>query len=245
VCVLMGCGCLAQEVKASEGEFSRRNSWTIFAEYSNTSSHILMGASRQRELATVGGAYTRRIVRFGGSELGYQAEVRPVVFESDPLQIEKVMETVSEPPPVGTQTFTNTNTMATVERCRASSGVLHTPPGDIVISGTYNITCGRRWTFAQAFSPLGFKYSMRTRHPVQPFFAGTVGYMYSSRPIPVADAEAFNFVFDFGPGIEIYRSGKRSISVECRFHHFSNRDTAEENPGVDNLMYKLSYSFGR
>jgi hypothetical protein len=105
--------------------------------------------------------------------------------------------------------------------------------------------CGPQWTFAQAFSPLGFKYSTMTGHRVQPFFVGTLGYMYSSRPIPVAQAEALNFVFDFGPGVEIYERGGRSISLECRFHHFSNRDTAEENPGVDNLMYKLSYSFGR
>jgi hypothetical protein len=244
-CLVVGSVCVAQKPASGDEEFSRSNGWTIFAEYSNTSSHLLMGASRQREFAALGGAYTRRIVRFRGSQLGYQAEVRPAIFESDPLQFEKVMETVSEPPPVGTQTFTSTNAMATVERCQASSGVLQIPPGGIAISGTYNITCGRQWTFAQAFSPLGFKYSMMTRRRVQPFIVGTLGYMYSSRPIPIVNAEAFNFIFDFGPGIEIYSRGRRSISLECRFQHFSNRDTAEANPGVDNLMYKLSYSFGR
>jgi hypothetical protein len=28
-------------------------------------------------------------------------------------------------------------------------------------------------------------------------------------------------------------------------HHFSNKYTADANPGVDNINYKISYSFGR
>jgi hypothetical protein len=97
----------------------------------------------------------------------------------------------------------------------------------------------------QAFSPLGFKWAARTHHAVQPFFAGTLGYLYTSRPVPLADAEAFNFIFNFGPGIEVFRRGKRSVAVEYMFSHFSNRDTAEANPGTDNMMLKVSYSFGR
>ena len=38
------------------GAFSRRNTFTVFAEYSNDSSHILMGVSENRKLATFGGS---------------------------------------------------------------------------------------------------------------------------------------------------------------------------------------------
>lgn len=243
-CLVVGSTCVAQNAMAGNGEFSRKNGWTIFAEYSNTSSHLLMGASRQRELVTLGGAYTRRVARFRSSQLSYQAEVRPVVFESDPLQTTTTV--YSSQGPAGTTTETFVDSQAPIFPCVQGSGAFSiggpdTPP----VTATYSTVCGRQWTFAQAFAPLGFKYSLMTRHRVQPFFIGTLGYMYASRPIPVADAEAFNFVFDFGPGIEIYRSQTRSVSLECRFHHFSNRNTAEANPGVDNLMYKLSYSFGR
>ena len=81
--------------------------------------------------------------------------------------------------------------------------------------------------------------------PSAAFIVGTLGYMYSSRPIPLADAEAFNFLFNFGAGVEVFRSKKRSVSLECRYNHFSNRDTAPANPGTDNVMFKASYSFGR
>ena len=242
VCLLMSGVCVAQNVEG--GTYSRKNGWTVFTEYSNTSSHILMGASRQRELVTLGGAYTRRVVRFWGSQLNYQAEVRPVTFESDPVEITST--TYSAESGTTPVSLTLVNSEATVGVCQPGSGTSTiSPPGLPVETVTYRIVCGRQWTFAQTFSPLGFKYSLLTRRRVQPFAIGTLGYMYSSRPIPVAEAEAFNFAFDFGAGVEIYRPNRRSISLECRFHHFSNRDTAEENPGVDNLVYKLSYSFGR
>jgi hypothetical protein len=245
VCLLMGSVCVAQNSRPGDEQFSRKNGWTIFAEYSNTSSHMLMGGSRQRELVTMGGAYTRRVVRFWGSQLNYQAEIRPIVFESDPVANTTTTYTVETGnPPVS---LTLTGSEATIDVCQPSSGTspITTPPGEPAETVTYSTVCGRQWTFGQSFSPLGFKYSLLTRRRVQPFIIGTLGYMYSSRPIPVPEAEAFNFAFDFGAGVEMYQKKRRSISLECRLHHFSNRDTAESNPGVDNLMYKLSYSFGR
>jgi len=244
ICLLTGSVCIAQSTYPRAEEYSRKNGWTIFTEYSNTSSHLLMGGSRQRELVTLGGAYTRRVVRFHATQLSYQAEVRPLVFESDPVEI--MTTTYTTQASTGPVSVTGSVSEAIPQLCQPASGSsTFAPPVGPSITETYTIVCGRQWTFAQAFSPLGFKYSVMTRHRVQPFFVGTLGYMYSSRPIPVAQAEAFNFVFDFGPGVEIYHRGMRSVSLECRFHHFSNRDTAEENPGTDNLMYKLSYSFGR
>jgi hypothetical protein len=243
--VVLGCLAFAGSLFAQQPDtFSRKNTWTVFAEYSNTSSHILMGTARQRKIVDLGGAYTRRVVRFWGSDLSYHVEVRPVMFESDPLEFNNY--TVTSPGSNGPVSVSGSNVAVFAGRCVPSSGTVTIPPssgfpGD---TETFKITCGRQWTFGQAFSPLGFKYSMRTRHPVQPFVVGTLGYMYSSRPIPVSDAEALNFIFNFGAGVEVFRSKKRSVSLECRFNHFSNRDTAQANPGVDNVTFKASYSFG-
>ncbi|HSY36914.1 MAG TPA: acyloxyacyl hydrolase [Acidobacteriaceae bacterium] len=233
----------------SPDTYSRKNTFTLFAEYSPTSSHILLGDARQRILVDLGGAYTRRVVSFWGSDVGYRVELRPVQFESDPLSITKSIISVTEPPPIGSYTSTITSSAAPIGKCQPASGtIVYPPPPGATSSETisYTTTCGRQWTFGQVFTPIGFKYSMRTRHPLQPYVMGTLGYMYTSRPVPVADAESFNFVFDFGAGLELYRSGqkKRSLSIEARYHHFSNRNTAPSNPGTDNLTYILSYNFG-
>lgn len=225
--------------------YSRKNSYTVFAEYSNDSSTIVVGLARQRKLAAAGGAYTRRVVRFWGSDLGYQVELRPVVFESDPLAMVNTVETITTGSTAGS-TFTYNGTGVPL-RC-VPSVATGSVPGDPYSPGfSYVVTetCGRQWTFGQSFAPIGFKYSLRTNHPVQPFLIGTLGYMYTSRPVPTAGAEAFNFVINIGAGLEVYRSKKRSVSVEARIQHFSNRDTAAENPGTDNLIFKVSYGFGK
>jgi hypothetical protein len=242
---LSGTSALAAQDAPQPDAFSRKNTFTLFAEYSPTSSHMLLGAARQRILADFGGAYTRRIVRFWGSDLDYQVELRPILFESDPVEA------------ITNITINGKPVMNVLEQPSAVIGVCHPGTGQLTFPGyppgspptveTYTITCGRQWTFGQSFSPIGFRYSLRTHHPLQPFIIGTLGYMYTSRPVPVADAEAFNFVFDFGAGVELFRSAKkkRSVAVEARYHHFSNRDTAPANPGTDSITYKLSYSFGR
>ncbi len=253
LCLAISCttALAAQDIPHTQpfDAYSRKNTFTLFAEYSPTSSHILLGVARQRILADVGGAYTRRLVRFWGSDLGYHVELRPVLFESDPVSVTTSTISYTEPPPIGPVTSTQTVTAAPIGKCQPSSGTTTYLPIDgqpeVTISST--TTCGRQWTFGQVFTPIGFKYSMRTHHPLQPFVIATLGYMYTSRPVPIATAESFNFVFDFGAGLELYRSDqkKRSISLEARYHHFSNRNTAESNPGTDNITYKLSYNFGR
>jgi hypothetical protein len=229
--------------------YSRKNTFSLFVEYSPTSSHILLGAARQRILADFGGAYTRRVVSFWGSDLGYHVELRPVLFESDPVEITRSTISYTEPPPIDSVTSTETISAAPIGKCQPSSEDTVFPPidGEPPVTINSTTTCGRQWTFGQVFTPIGFQYSMRTHHRLQPFIVGTLGYMYASRPVPVADAESFNFVFDFGAGLELYRSDhrQRSISAEARYHHFSNRDTAAANPGTDNITYILSYNFGR
>jgi opacity protein-like surface antigen len=69
--------------------------------------------------------------------------------------------------------------------------------------------------------------------------------MYSTRPIPVPFAGSFNFTFDIGAGLELYRSKSRSVRAEYRFHHISNHDTANYNPGIDNGVLQITYAFGR
>jgi opacity protein-like surface antigen len=69
--------------------------------------------------------------------------------------------------------------------------------------------------------------------------------MYTTHPIPIYYAGSFNFTFDLGAGIELYRSKTRSIRAEYRYHHISNHETAEQNPGIDNGLFQVTYTFGR
>ena len=69
--------------------------------------------------------------------------------------------------------------------------------------------------------------------------------MLSAKKVPIDTAGAFNFTFEFGAGLEYYQSQSRSVRLEYQIHHFSNAYTAQENPGVDSGLLKLTYNFGR
>ncbi|HTV83546.1 MAG TPA: acyloxyacyl hydrolase [Acidobacteriaceae bacterium] len=198
---------------------------------------MLVGSAEERKLLNIGALYNRRILMNRIVDRQYGAEVMPVALESDPVLHTSYMYTTTNPPTTVTDNFSE----PTVGECRPSSGSGGVPG---YYSYTCNNTCGRRWTIGEAMSPFGFQWNFRTRHKWQPFLDGHGGYMYSTQEIPVDHAGSFNFTFDFGAGIELFRTHARSIRAEYRFHHLSNADTARENPGVDCGLFQLTYCFG-
>jgi opacity protein-like surface antigen len=116
----------------------------------------------------------------------------------------------------------------------------------VTYSGTFTQTChGRQWTIGEGISPVGFQWNFLPQRKTQPFLIGHGGYMYSTQPIPISTAGSFNFTFDFGAGLELFHSKNRSIRAEYRIRHISNHGTAHDNPGIDNGLFQLTYSFGR
>jgi opacity protein-like surface antigen len=115
----------------------------------------------------------------------------------------------------------------------------------VVTAFTVTAICGREITYAQGFSPFGMKLNLLSRSRLQPTFSTYEGYILSTRPVPAWNAGSFNFSFEVGAGFEYYRSPHDSVRIEYQIQHFSNSNTAASNPGVDNGLVKLTYSFGR
>lgn len=239
----------AQSAETRPG-FSRLNSFGLFSEYSNNSSHMLMGQSRQRKLLDFGLSYSRRIWLRPTVDLQYFAEVRPLMFPSDPV-VQATSTTMSTTGP--TQTYQYTYRQS--EPCRAgllSSFMIKSPQG-VTYTNTTTGTCGRQWAFGEALSPVGLKLNLHPQHRLQLVLTGVGGYMLSSQPIPVSQAGSFNFIFSIGAGLEWClsaerspsRFGNRSLRAEYRYQHISNHWTASENPGIDNGVLQVTYAFGR
>ena len=89
---------------------------------------------------------------------------------------------------------------------------------------------GRQDTYAAAFSPLGARISALPRWRVQPSFAIDLGFVLSARDIPVDDADQFNFMFSFGPGVQFFTSPQASLRVEYIYRHVSNAGLGERTP---------------
>jgi opacity protein-like surface antigen len=228
--------CQAQ-TNADNPYYARRNTFGVLGAYSGDSSHILLGDAENRMLLDFGVTYERRLLLNRVVNWQYSGELLPVALESDPLTRSVNNQTspttgtyiVTGLPPIVVCTFVNNYRYSFNET---------------TYSGTDVFTCsGRRWTMGEAISPAGFQWNFLPRRKTQPFITGHGGYMYSTRSIPVDGAGSFNFTFDLGAGFELYRSKTKSIRVEYRYHHISDDNTSNSNPGIDNGLFQVTYCF--
>jgi opacity protein-like surface antigen len=225
--------------------YARRDTISILAAYSNDSSHMLLGQAGGRKLLDFGVGYSRRLLVNHIVDWQYNGEILPVALESDLIGQQVYYQTqptvtTSAPEPAGQV---------------ISCAVISTPyiivapnpaGGTTTYAGTRVQSCaGREWNIGEAISPVGFQWNFLPRLRSQPFFIGHGGYMYSTKPIPLAYAGSFNFTFDLGAGVELFRTTSQSIRAEYRYHHISNHSTAQFNPGIDNGLFQITYSFGR
>jgi hypothetical protein len=98
-----------------------------------------------------------------------------------------------------------------------------------------------------AVAPVGFTFALARKRRLHPFIETAGGIVASTEPIPEnqPDASGLNFFFDLGGGVR-WRVGERgAVSLGYRFLHISNAGTTSFNPGVDNNVFYVGYSFLR
>jgi hypothetical protein len=188
------------------------------------------------KLGVVGLQYQRRLIANRHLVWSYGMEFRPVIIESNPTATDT--DVVTFP---GTPSQIFPGTPEATAKCVPAFVTFPSSPA----VETLTQTCSREITYAQGFFPFGMKLNLRTRSRLQPTLSSYEGYILSTRPVPTASAGSFNFNFEIGAGLEYYRSRHSSVRVEYQVQHFSNHGTATQNPGVDNGLVKLTYSFGR
>ncbi|NIT57914.1 MAG: outer membrane beta-barrel protein [Aliifodinibius sp.] len=87
-------------------------------------------------------------------------------------------------------------------------------------------------------APLGFQFNFNQYDIVQPFLKSSTGFMYFKKPFPDNRGVQFNFTLELGAGVEIMVLDNLSLSVGYKYHHLSNGQQGEINPGVDsNIFY--------
>jgi hypothetical protein len=98
-----------------------------------------------------------------------------------------------------------------------------------------------------AIAPLGFTLDFFRGRRLHPFAETIEGLIASTEPIPEnqPDATGLNFLFDLGVGVRWDAGPGRAVSVGYRFLHISNASTTSFNPGVDNNIFYVGYSFLR
>jgi hypothetical protein len=220
------------------------NSVAAFGEYSNSSSHIILGDDRQRKFLGVALAYQRGISATHWMAWNYSAEVRPLLLESDPtLDGQRVTVTIDGKTGGYDQRFPRPVPIQNVKLYGDQSFSGTTLQGDSFTEVLHN-DLGRRWTYAPGVTPVGFSVHLLPEHRLQSFLASSAGFIVSPRDIPEFKTSAFNFTFSFGGGVEWFRDHRRSWTLEYRVQHTSNKDIGYNNPGLDSQFLRVGYRFG-
>lgn len=87
-------------------------------------------------------------------------------------------------------------------------------------------------------TPVGFQLNINRDNIIQPFFKSSAGFMYFKKPFPDDRGVPFNFTLELGGGIELMVLNNVSLTAGYKYHHMSNGQFGEVNPGVDsNIFY--------
>jgi hypothetical protein len=101
------------------------------------------------------------------------------------------------------------------------------------------VEVGRAPVAGAGIAPIGLELQVEANRRLSVYSAGTMGGLWFTRHIPVADARSFNFTFDFGGGVLVNLGARTRLRVGYKFHHLSNAKTAPSNPGVDAKVFLI------
>jgi hypothetical protein len=244
LCLLMvSAACTVTQAQELGGYYSNRRVFSGFVEYSNDSSHMLLGYADGRKISAIGASMERRSFLANHLSGAWVAEVRPFMTVTDPTMTGFKLNFPQQPAYSGVVSFSSP--------VPVDQPVTNTPLNVILVTqnwiyaGTATYIGGTRSTYVSAFSPLGYKLSAFPNRRIQPFVTGLGGFAVSPRDIPVFNSSAFNYTFEFGGGVEWFQTHTRSCRFEYRYHHLANGGNTAENPGIDSGVVKVTYSFGR
>jgi hypothetical protein len=113
-------------------------------------------------------------------------------------------------------------------------------PAAILIEPSHSV-------YGVGVTPVGFTLDFNRRRRLYPFVEFDGGIIASTEPIPERhpDATGLNFLFDLGGGIHWKVGLRGAVTLGYKFLHISNAFTTSFNPGVDNNVLYVGYSFLR
>ena len=101
----------------------------------------------------------------------------------------------------------------------------------------------REYAYGGGGSPIGAQVNFLRDRGLQPFLFSGGGFLTFNRRM--FDATKFNFTAQLGAGVEVFTSRHRSIDFGYKYHHISNANRGNINPGMDSHVLFVGVSFFR
>jgi hypothetical protein len=118
---------------------------------------------------------------------------------------------------------------------------------------TFAVERASETVYGAGITPVGFQLNLRRRSKIQPFVAANAGLLVFSKAIPDDRTLLFpdrkgtrlNFVTGAGGGVEFVHNSERSYTVGYQFQHISNASRGNINPGFNQNLFYVGYTFNK
>jgi uncharacterized repeat protein (TIGR01451 family) len=109
-------------------------------------------------------------------------------------------------------------------------------PGQIPVSAT------RRNVFGGGLSPIGLQLYFRPQDRIKPFVSTSGGFIFFNEQVPRLNGARFNFTYDVGGGVQVFRDSRRAFTFGYKYQRLSNGGRALNNPGFNGNVFSFGYS---
>jgi hypothetical protein len=156
-------------------------------------------------------------------------------------------------PALGVQVFHSASGHRYVFSAVSWGRVLTEPVGPGILRGRFAWAVEGVPVFAQVaptdtagvgLSPIVWRWNFQPRGRVAPFAELAGGLLWTGDPVPDRTTN-LNFTAHIGVGLRYFLQSRRALVLGYRFHHISNGNRLERNPGVNGHVFMVGVSFVR
>ena len=103
----------------------------------------------------------------------------------------------------------------------------------------------RAYAYGVGGSPTGAQVNFAHYRHIQPFLTSGGGFLYFNHRM-FGTTQQFNFTAQLAGGVQLFTSSHRTaIDLGYKYHHISNANLANQNPGLDSHMLFIGLSLFR
>ena len=103
----------------------------------------------------------------------------------------------------------------------------------------------RRTAYGAGMAPLGGRLVFRPSSRVKPFIGASGGFLLFNEAVPLPRANKLAWTGDAEAGVQIWTEQRNAVTLGLRFHHISNANTGDVNPGLNAFVFFAGFSLFR
>ena len=113
------------------------------------------------------------------------------------------------------------------------------------VGDPHTVNGHRAYAYGVGGSPIGAQVNFVHFRRFEPFLTSGGGFLYFNHRM-FGTTQQFNFTAQLGAGVQLFSSSRRTaLDVGYKYHHISNANLANQNPGMDSHMLFIGVSLFR